>query len=1005
MSATKISKPVILVFFVFLMSSGFSQTQFVEYTFNQKGSPCHFGYICYSPRGVYNSNKQPFLFILGSQGENAMETFSKDTLKDISRFYNYLFVYVPNLGEHAAAKLQCLDALSSLLTYHYRFGKSNLFLKVNDEGIRDEDIQLSNLNSIFSKVILQLPQALENADSKSLLAREFEETYINYDIEASAKKDELGTFYFDETLDASNDSPVFEKPVKTYFGKPQTHNYTLSGVIRDKISGEALPFANIIIKGTGRGTSANADGHFTLVQVPSDTSVLIVQYIGYIQTEVYLTPFLPKKNFNIELRQSVVNLKAVSIIGKKEEVVLTSRAEVSSIKMTPRKMESLPAMGEKDILRSFQLMPGISASNESSSGLYVRGGTPDQNLVLYDGFTIYHVDHLYGFFSAFNSNALKDVTLYKGGFESRFGGRLSSVTEITGKDGNQKKINLGGDLSLLSMNFFAEIPVGKKYSSVITYRRSYVGALYNKIFEKFNLSDNNNQEAPRMGPGGNQVQEADVTNYFYDLTIKQTFRPNEKDIISLSFFNGTDKLDNGSALNMSGFGASGRGFNMNTTDITKYGNTGSSLKWARKWNEKLFGSSIISYSNYFSNRDRTQERNSINSDDETITTKMGVIEDNNLKDYSFKTDFQWDLHKVLQLQAGSFFSWYNIDYTYAQNDTANLLEKRNEAFLAGLFLQSKIKLAGDKLNITPGIRASFFQTTSTLFYEPRIALSYDLFNGFAIKLSSGKFYQFANRVTREDILSGSRDFWLLSDGKAVPVSSSVHYIAGISYETNNYLFSSELYYKQLSNITEYSLRFNASPAGVTYNENFYSGSGKAKGVEFLAQKKSGVFNGWVSYTLGEAMNQFDIYSDTYYPANQDVTHEFKIVGMYKYRRWDFSSTWIFATGRPYTAPSGAYSITLLDDSEKDFFTVTAKNGIRLPDYHRFDIAVNYKLLRGMKGDKKRQELGYIGVSLFNVYNRKNVWYKTFTIEDGSIIETNVNYLGITPNLTLSLKLW
>jgi hypothetical protein len=1004
-SATTISKPVLLVFFVLLMFSGTSRAQYVEYSFNQQGSPCYFRYICYSPRGVYNSNKQPFLFILGKQGESALETYTNDTLKDIPGFYNYLIVYVPNRGANATSKLQCLDALSSLLTYHYGFGKSNLFLKVNDEDIRDEDIQLSRLNSIFSKVILYIPPALESAEASELLAKEFEETYVNYDFAASGKKDDLGTYYFDETLEASDDSPVFEKPVKTYFGKPQTHNYTLSGIIRDKISGETLPFANIMVRGTGTGASANADGHFTLLKVPSDTSVLIVQYIGYNQTEVYLTPFLPKKNFNIELRQSVVNLKAVSIIGKKEEVVLSGRAEVSSIKMTPRKMESLPALGEKDILRSFQLMPGISASNESSSGLYVRGGTPDQNLVLYDGFTVYHVDHLYGFFSAFNSNALKDVTLHKGGFESRFGGRLSSVTEITGKDGNQKKINFGGDLSLLSMNFFAEVPVGEKFSSVFTFRRSYKGALYNKIFEKFNLSNDNSQETPRMGPGGNQVQEADVTNYFYDLTGKLTFRPNEKDIISLSFFNGTDKLDNGSALNMTGFGASGRGFNMNTTDITRYGNTGSSLKWARKWNEKLYGSTIISYSNYFSNRDRTQERNSVNNDDETITTKMGVIEDNNLNDYSFKTEYQWDLLKVLQLQAGAFISWYNIDYSYAQNDTANLLEKRNEALLSGLFLQAKIKLAGDKLNITPGLRTSIFQNTSSLFYEPRLAVSYDLFNGFAIKASTGKFYQFANRVTREDILSGSRDFWLLSDGQTVPVSSAVHYIAGLSYETNNYLFSTELYYKQLSNITEYSLRFNASPAGVTYNENFYSGSGKAKGIEFLAQKKSGVFNGWVSYTLGEAMNQFDIYSDTYYAANQDVTHEFKVVGMYNYRRWDFSATWIFASGRPYTAPSGAYSITLLDGTEKDFFTVTAKNGIRLPDYHRFDIAANYKLLRGMKGDKRRQELGYIGVSLFNVYNRKNVWYKTFTIEDGSIIETNVNYLGITPNLTLSLKLW
>jgi hypothetical protein len=191
---------------------------------------------------------------------------------------------------------------------------------------------------------------------------------------------------------------------------------------------------------------------------------------------------------------------------------------------------------------------------------------------------------------------------------------------------------------------------------------------------------------------------------------------------------------------------------------------------------------------------------------------------------------------------------------------------------------------------------------------------------------------------------------------------------------------------------------------VNYNENFYNGYGYSKGVEFLIQKKSGKFNGWLSYTLGQARNHFDVYSDTYYPANQDVTHEFKAVLLYKYKRWDFSATWIYATGQPYTAPSGAYSVQLLDGSTQDFFTVTTKNGLRLPDYHRADISANYKLLKGEKGDKKRREIGYIGFSIFNLYNRSNVWYKQYSIIDGVVTETNVNYLGITPNITLSLKL-
>jgi len=173
-------------------------------------------------------------------------------------------------------------------------------------------------------------------------------------------------------------------------------------------------------------------------------------------------------------------------------------------------------------------------------------------------------------------------------------------------------------------------------------------------------------------------------------------------------------------------------------------------------------------------------------------------------------------------------------------------------------------------------------------------------------------------------------------------------------------------------------------------------------MEFLIQKKTGKFTGWVSYTLGQARNHFDTYSTLDFPAAQDVTHEFHLVGIYTYKRWNFSATWIYATGRPYTSPSGAYQVTLLDGTTQDFFTVTSKNSLRLPDYHRMDLAINYKLLRGE--GKKRKEIGYIGFSIFNVYNRINVWYKQYTIVDSQIIETNVNYLGFVPNLTLSLKL-
>ncbi|MGD0343121.1 MAG: TonB-dependent receptor, partial [Bacteroidales bacterium] len=495
----------------------------------------------------------------------------------------------------------------------------------------------------------------------------------------------------------------------------------------------------------------------------------------------------------------------------------------------------------------------------------------------------------------------------------------------------------------------------------------------------------------------------EITSYFYDLNGKFTYRPGEKDIISLSIFNGTDNLDNSSSSGIPSLGQAGANFNMSSTDITKYGNIGSSLKWSRKWSSKLYGNTILSYSNYYSNRDRSQDRTLFNPSSTSSTNKSGIIENNDLKDYSIKSDYQWDMSNFSQIQFGGFGTYFDIKYSYAQSDTATILNRSGKALLSGVYLQDKLKFLKDKMLVLPGIRTSFFQTTHKFYYEPRASVSYNLTDKLILKGAYGKYYQFANRVTREDILAGSKDFWILADGNSVPMSSSFHYIAGISYESKNYTFSAEGYYKKIHNLTEYSLRINASPMGINYNENFFNGYGFSRGVEFLAQKNSGNLNGWISYTLGEAKNHFDVYSDTYYPANQDVTHEFKIVGLYNYKRWDFSANWIFATGRPYTAPSGAYSITLLDGTTQDFFTVTSKNSLRLPDYHRLDILASYKLLMGMKGDKKRREIGYISFSLFNVYNRQNIWYKQFTIVEGKVIETNVTYLGITPNLTISLK--
>ncbi|MBK9106764.1 MAG: TonB-dependent receptor [Saprospiraceae bacterium] len=977
-----------------------------RYEFNRLGSECNLKYLVYNVMQDKMAYKRPFVFVVGKPHETIDRTFMDDTLRTLPQFYGYTFVYVPNEGGTIQDKVSCLPAMVSWLTQGYKSRNNNVFLFIKDQGVSTADIQMMQESMVSFKNAFRsavLAADIVPSNTSGLL-----ESFKATSVEEEAEK-EVGNFYIDENADDPADPGISSiGTVKSYFGPPSSYNYTLSGMIRDRSSGEALPFATILVKGSSIATQSNVDGYFTLFKVPTDTSTLVISYIGYANEEVFLTPTLPKQNFVVLLSPASALLKTVTIAATKEDVVISKREDISVIKMTPKKLEQLPNLGERDIMRSFQLMPGVSASNESSSGLYVRGGTPDQNLVLYDGFTVYQVDHLYGFYSAFNANALKDVQLYKGGFESRFGGRLSSVTEITAKDGNQKKFNYGTDISLLSLNVWAEIPMGEKISSIITFRKSYKGPLYNKIFDKFN-SDNTSSMVTQTpgGPGGGRfTQNTKVTSYFYDVNGKFTYRPTAKDVVSLSIFNGTDKLDNSiDNGDLPSFGDFTPSFSFSATDLTQYGNFGTSLKWSRKWSPKLYGNTLVSYSNFFSNRDRSQEMIRTNSSGESTTTNNGIFENNNLKDVSIKSDYQWDVGSFSQVQFGAYATQYDIKYTYAQNDTATVLDRHDRSFLGGGYLQSRTKFFKDKLHLLPGIRLSYYEQSDKVYYEPRASLNYSIDDRFTLKGAIGKYYQFANRVTREDILSGSKEFWLLSDGDAVPVSSAIHYIAGISYETNQWVVSTEAYYKTIHGLTEYSLRFNPSPQGVSYQENFYSGNGYARGIEFLLQRKLGNLNGWISYTLGEARNHFDVYSTDYFPANQDVRHEFKIVGLYKLKRWDFSASWVYASGRPYTAPSGAYTVTLLDGNTADYFTVTSKNSVRLPDYHRMDLSVNYKLLAGIQGDHKRREIGYIGFSIFNVYNRTNLWYKQYTIEDLQIVETNINYLGFTPNITLSLKHW
>jgi len=813
-----------------------------------------------------------------------------------------------------------------------------------------------------------------------------------------------------------------EKHIKVYMPESSerfqkwdkiSKDITINGVLKDENSGETLPFASLLIRGSTKGATTNLDGRFTLFNVPTDTSQIEISFIGYRSKTVQLYPTMNMDNLELTLEPGGFELNEITIAAAKKEQMIRASSGISKIGMTPEVASILPSYGEKDIFRSLQLLPGISGTNESSSGLFVRGGTPDQNLILFDGFTVYHVDHLFGFFSAFNSNAIKDVQLYKGGYEAKFGGRLSSVVEMTGKDGNSESFNMGFGASLLSVNGFVESPFADgKGSFILAGRRSFQSGFYSSLFDSFtNIGGDSDEQGNGPAFGGGRFgrfgqSQVQPNSFFYDLNAKLTYRFTPKDKLSISLYNGEDDLDNSRITDSNsggGFGGPFGGsfggenpdfsFVSDNIDKSNWGNLGGSIKWSRQWSDRFFSNAIVSYSNYFSERNR-QNQTSVTRSDTTIIRTNGSFEENDLADLSFKLDNELRLNANNEIDFGIQLTHNDIDYSFTQNDTISLVDRADEGLTASFYIQDKMTIA-DKLILNAGVRANYYSPTSQTYIEPRFSMTYLLNEKFKFKAAYGVYNQFATRVVREDIQQGSRDFWVLADGEVIPTSKSIHYIAGLSFESDGYLFDVEAFYKDYSGLTEYTSRQETSGFGpdrsLVVNEQFFSGTGVSKGIEFLVQKKFGKFNGWLGYTLSTVDYNFDVFGENSFPANQDQQHEFKAVATYQVGKFDFSSTFVYGTGRPYTAPTGFYEVGLLDGNTESYFQISDKNVLRYPSYHRLDASINYNM---KLGDSK----GRLGLSVFNIYNRTNTWYKEYEVIENQLLETDVSLLGLTPSL-------
>ncbi|MFC1545280.1 TonB-dependent receptor domain-containing protein [Gemmatimonadota bacterium] len=793
------------------------------------------------------------------------------------------------------------------------------------------------------------------------------------------------------------------------FAQEQERTGNIRGYVHDAESGEALPFANVIIKGTTIGAMTATNGYFVIVSAPTRVCSLQVTYIGYEDWETVVDNRLrDHEPLQVRMNPQVLAFEGVTVTAYREEILQTND-EVSQVVLAPSQLTTLPNIGEVDIFRSLQLLPGISGANDGSSGLFVRGGTPDQNLVLFDGMTIYHVDHFFGFFSAFNAEAVKNVQVWKGGFPAKYGGRLSSVVNLTGNTGDRNRMQLGLGANLLSAHTSFEYPLSDRITFLVAARRSYsdfIGSsLYDRIYDTLTGDDSGGSTGGPVqgGRGGRQdIFSGDFRPdfYFYDLNSKLTWHPGERDILSISFYNGADHLDKSQDFSGVSFqrpgGGTGEDLTLQTGDITMWGNVGVSGQWSRQWQDRLRTEVLLAGSRYFSEYDRNSSLQSLIGAQQDSTgiargLTMASEEDNEVNDLTFRMDTSWHLNRSHQIEFGVGLSWFDARYQSTLNDTIDIINRSDNAALYSGYIQDTWNTG--QWEFTFGLRGSDYERSNGLHIEPRATLTYPLTDRIQFKGAWGQYTQFVNRIVNENVLEGSRDFWILADNELLP-GTSEHFIAGLSYETDNWLLSAEAYRKDMDNLVEFTRRVRRQDEPGNY---FFLGTGRAKGIEFLAQKKRGFLTGWVGYTLGRVEHQFPALNNGQaFPADHDRRHEINAVVRRTVGEWTFAATWTYATGRAYTAPESQYAIQLLNGEYLSYIHVSGMNDNRLPDYHRLDLSAS----RRYETEKWIYE---VGVSFFNAYNHRNVWYREYQLDTTPITVTDALMLGFTPTVYIQLN--
>ena len=785
--------------------------------------------------------------------------------------------------------------------------------------------------------------------------------------------------------------------------------YTISGYVTDKNNGESIVGVNIYSKALNLGVTSNTYGFYSLT-LPQGIYDISFTFIGY-QNQVTNFNLNSAVTHDVEFELSSINIQEIVVTGEKNIVETT---QTSMIEVPIEQIRTIPALlGEVDILKAIQLLPGVQSS-EGSSGFYVRGGGPDQNLILLDGVPVYNASHIGGLFSVFNADAIKNVRLTKGGFPARFGGRLSSVLEIDMREGNMKEFKGDATLGLISSKLTLEGPIIKdKTSFIIAGRRTYADLLAGPFI-----------------PSG-----TDLTLYFYDLNAKINHKISKNDRIYLSAYMGNDAFgvdyDPSQADGKKGQEASGDG----TLNFgLGYGNLTSTLRWNHLFSDKLFSNTTLTYSRYSFN---TNFGLTSSQADENTVINFDYLA--GIEDIGGRIDFDYMPNPNHNIKFGISYTYhhffpgetnlnYSIDYpaldTLNQDvslDTIINFSGNTNVHEMFFYVEDNVKITS-RLKANIGLHIGYYSLANNsstnnigladkisdknnISLQPRVSARYLLNENWSLKASYAKMEQNIHLLSNSSVGFPS-DIWVPAI-ESVPSQKSEQWAGSVStlLFQGAYELSLEGYYKTMSNLITYKAGYsNLESTEPWENAVETGGEGEAYGMEVFLQKKKGKTTGWIGYTLSWANRRFDnINFGEWYSYKYDRRHDFSLVISHKFNdKWDVGATWVYGTGNAITFPQGVYTgmpqISPWDEQVAVDFVESYgnRNSTRLPAYHRLDFGVN-------KHKKRKKWVSTLSLGAYNLYNRKNPFFAYLAYEDNQRVAKQVSLFPIIPSISYRIQ--